>query len=486
VDVVLRNQNEVNNGHPYLLSPFDGQITEFQPKFGRIVIKGTDPVTGEVRQIELLHSQTQLFDPEHLPVDVKRGQRIGTMGGVGAGGRVHLHVQSLQPGDASRTPLNPLKSLFEYLHPGEPVPALEPFAPPQVSRNPALKPPSNIGPPLDLRPHGLPPTPRGGSGSSPLDPLGPLHFNPQPSPRQFGPFTLPGPNSSGTDISAPRNGNPMGSSIPIVATPSQIGSASGAVLQPINGNAANPTDNDIGGAWTTAQQYMSGQPPRLQPAAAPSYDMPGAFPERGAAPIGYLNGANQTGTFDPATPDVPLPRPRPPQASASWPNSSVAPLQQMPQAELAAPWQPDGRDAGDAPRQNLPDWAPMQPPAENTFPTSNGIGGGAGDQAPAPENAAPPPPLTVQNLTTHVLRMKGVPDADIGAAINDPAKMQNLLNQLYGRRPTIAPGDGNDGFGNPFGKAASAGQPGQASTPAAATPDDYIPFGWSGLPPLLR
>jgi hypothetical protein len=48
VDVVLRNQNEVNNGHPYLLSPFDGQIIEFQPRLGRIVIKGKDPVTGEV------------------------------------------------------------------------------------------------------------------------------------------------------------------------------------------------------------------------------------------------------------------------------------------------------------------------------------------------------------------------------------------------------------------------------------------------------
>jgi hypothetical protein len=128
----------------------------------------------------------------------------------------------------------------------------------------------------------------------------------------------------------------------------------------------------------------------------------------------------------------------------------------------------------------------MQPPAENTFPTSNGVGGGAGDQALAPENAAPQPALTVQNLTTHVLRMKGVPEADIGAAISDPAKMQNLLNQLYGRRSMIAQGDGNNGVGNPFGQAISVARPGQASTPAAASPDDYIPFGWAGLPPLLR
>lgn len=231
---------------------------------------------------------------------------------------------------------------------------------------------------------------------------------------------------------------------------------------------------------------MSGQPGRTQPAVAPTYDMPRMFPESGTSPIGYLNGANQTGTFDPAASFVPQPGPRPPQAPASWPRSPVAPLQQMPQAEPAAPWHPDGHDAGDGPRQNLPNWAQMQPPAENTFPTSNGIGGGAADQAPAPENAAPQPALTVQNLTTQVLRMKGVPDADIGAAINDPAKMQNLLNQVYGRRPMSAPGDGSGGFGNPFGQATSAGQPGQASTPAAATRDDYIPFGWAGLPPLLR
>jgi hypothetical protein len=89
----------------------------------------------------------------------------------------------------------------------------------------------------------------------------------------------------------------------------------------------------------------------------------------------------------------------------------------------------------------------------------------------------------VQNLTAHALRMKGVPEADIGAAINDPAKMQNLLNQVYGRRSMIAPGDGNGVFGNQLGVATSAGQP---STPAAATLDDYIPFGWAGLPPLFR
>jgi murein DD-endopeptidase MepM/ murein hydrolase activator NlpD len=387
-------------------------------------------------------------------------------------------------------PKFPYESIGAPPHPGRNSPGAKP---------PALSPPaarvapnSPLGPPLDLTPHGLPPTPRGGFGSSPLDPLGALHFNPQPSPQQFGPFTLPSPNSSGTDISASRNGNPMGSSIPIVSTPGQFGNdlgnaPPGASLQPTNGNAADRTGgNDIGGVWTTAQQYISGQPARMQPAVAPSDDVPGAFPENGASPIGYLNEASQTGTFDPAAPDVPRPRPRPPQAPASWPSSPVAPLQQMPQAEPAAPWHPDGQEAGDGPRQNLPNWAQMQPPTENTFPTSNGVRGMAGDQPLPSENDAPPPALTVQNLTTHVLRMKGVPDADIGAAISDPAKMQSLLNQVYDRRSMTAPGDGNGGFGNQFGQAISGGQPGQTPTPAAAPPNDYIPFGWTGLPPLLR
>jgi hypothetical protein len=156
----------------------------------------------------------------------------------------------------------------------------------------------------------------------------------------------------------------------------------------------------------------------------------------------------------------------------------------MPQVEPAAPWQPDWHDAGNWPRQALPNWAQMQPPTENTFPASNG--GRGMDQPLTSESDAPQPALTVQNLTTHVLRMKGVPEADIGAAINDPAKMQNLLNQVYDRRSMIAPGDGSGVFGNQFGQAISGGQPGQTPTPAAAISNDYIPFGWAGLPPLFR
>jgi hypothetical protein len=95
------------------------------------------------------------------------------------------------------------------------------------------------------------------------------------------------------------------------------------------------------------------------------------------------------------------------------------------------------------------------------------------------------PVSPVQNLTLQTLRMKGVPEADIGAAIDDPRKMQQLLNQLYGSRSAIASGSGGSGFGRTVGQDITTGQPDQTSMPTA-TPDNYLPFGWSGLPPLLR
>jgi hypothetical protein len=91
-----------------------------------------------------------------------------------------------------------------------------------------------------------------------------------------------------------------------------------------------------------------------------------------------------------------------------------------------------------------------------------------------------------QNLTAHVLRMKGVPEADIAAAINDRGRMQELLKQLNGRRSVIAPGDDGGGFGNKDGRDASNYRPGQAPMASAATPDSYLPFGWAGLPALPR
>jgi hypothetical protein len=78
-----------------------------------------------------------------------------------------------------------------------------------------------------------------------------------------------------------------------------------------------------------------------------------------------------------------------------------------------------------------------------------------------------------------------VPEADIGAAINNPAKMQDILSQYYGRR-SIAPGNDSWAAYNRATQAGPADPPDQVSTPGAATPANYLPFGWAGLPALLR
>jgi hypothetical protein len=256
----------------------------------------------------------------------------------------------------------------------------------------------------------------------------------------------------------------------------------------VTSNTPSQIGNGSGGVWTTTQQPLRGQAGQIQLAVAPTDHVAGPFPDNGAPPIGTLNGANQTRTFDPAASGVPLPRLRPPHApAASWPSAPVAPLPQMPQTGAAAPEHPDWHDAIDWPQQGLPSWTQTQPSTENTFPASpNGVRGLAGAQPLAPQRMAPQPALPVQNLTTHVLRMKGVPEADIAAAINDPRTMQDLLNQLYGRRSMIAPGDDSGRFGNGADRSTPADQPAQALTPAAIAPENYLPFGWSGLQALLR
>ena len=72
--------------------------------------------------------------------------------------------------------------------------------------------------------------------------------------------------------------------------------------------------------------------------------------------------------------------------------------------------------------------SPTAPPAPDPFGPRNGAPANRSEY-PAPSSE---PGRVAQNLTTQVLRMKGVPEADIGAAINDPALMGELLNRLYG------------------------------------------------------
>jgi hypothetical protein len=90
---------------------------------------------------------------------------------------------------------------------------------------------------------------------------------------------------------------------------------------------------------------------------------------------------------------------------------------------------------------------------------------------------------TVQNLTTHALRIKGVPEADIAAAINDPRQMSDLLNQLYGHRSMTADGD-TDALTNRARRGFFADRPEPESN--AATPASSPPFGWAGLAAFPR
>jgi hypothetical protein len=219
-----------------------------------------------------------------VDTEIKPGQIIGEVAsrkynetfGLPYNPHLHLEIMSRRANLKKAGPLGGWSSNIEHRANPETFDINNPEfpyedggPPPHPGRNGlGTKPPSSIGPPLDLTPHGLPPTPRGRFAPRSTDPTGRLYFNPESSPRQFGPFTLPGPGNSLTDILGPRNGNPGGSSIPIVSTPGQFGndggSPPGVVPQSIDGNAANQTGgNDIGGVWTTAQQYISGQPARM-------------------------------------------------------------------------------------------------------------------------------------------------------------------------------------------------------------------------------
>jgi hypothetical protein len=218
-------------------------------KYGKIIIHEVDPVTKQLTgiDIEILHTQAQFFRPRDR---VEPGQVIGSEGGVGADGVSHAHVQVFRGTDP--TPLNPLRHLYEYHHPGQPVPSFPELSPYSVPpkhgprRNPANDPifqtpgqspagrepslPQTVLPgdnpaaraPLQLSP-GMPipdvqgPSSVGGpNGPTPLvaprGPVGPgqipaptvpsLNFAPPSPPPGFGPFTR-SDNSGGSGNESP-------------------------------------------------------------------------------------------------------------------------------------------------------------------------------------------------------------------------------------------------------------------------------------------
>src|SRR5882757_6303756 len=172
-------------------------------------------------------------------------------------------------------------------------------------------------------------------------------------------------------------------------------------------------------------------------------------------------------------PEIPL-QPAPSPSIPAWrygpeiydyrlPPSALPPLDPRIQPEPVVPRifnpPPDVNPFGTPPRNLPPGPAPSAPPImpkpdyyRPPSPSPQRL-----DQIPQSDNWYPPgqPAPAVQNLTTHALRMKGVPEADIGAAINDPARMKDLLNRYYGRPPVIPTGGDSSGFGNKDGRDAS-------------------------------
>jgi hypothetical protein len=115
-------------------------------------------------------------------------------------------------------------------------------------------------------------------------------------------------------------------------------------------------------------------------------------------------------------------------------------------------------------------------------PFLSGIGDGQSVRSQRMAQAA----LPMQTLTMRTLQSKGVPEADIRAAINDPAQMRDLLNQLYGRGRMATANGNSGGLASRAGRGLFADGPDQASARSAAAADSPPPLGWAGLPALLR
>jgi len=95
----------------------------------------------------------------------------------------------------------------------------------------------------------------------------------------------------------------------------------------------------------------------------------------------------------------------------------AAPVVLPPQDAPTAPPEPEGHGKSDRLPAGVPIWA--RPPRGNPFEAYRGAIRGV-------------PGMTDQNLTVSALRMRGVPEPDIAAAVGNPNKMKQLINQNFG------------------------------------------------------
>jgi hypothetical protein len=103
--------------------------------------------------------------------------------------------------------------------------------------------------------------------------------------------------------------------------------------------------------------------------------------------------------------------------------------------------------------------SPSRPPPGPTDPSaSTGLSWLPGDRSADPP-IAQPPTRAPQNVTAQALRMKGVPEADIAAAIGNPEVMRQLIIQHY--VPGSARAPIRAGY-EPYGGGASGGSLGDS------------------------
>jgi hypothetical protein len=127
----------------------------------------------------------------------------------------------------------------------------------------------------------------------------------------------------------------------------------------------------------------------------------------------------------------------------------------VPRPQQRAPLSLAGPDLTADTTASSPSWhratVPLSSPADASAATN--LSWLRGDRSTDPLRAQPPTP-PAQNLTAQALRMKGVPEADIAAAIGNPELIKRLIMQNYG--PGSAGAAARTGYA-PYGSSVGGG-----------------------------
>jgi len=318
-----------------IASPIHGVVRGTGGPYGHIVIDEVDPVTHQYTgyTYEILHTQSQFVKEGNK---VSAGDPIGLEGGVGAGidkdtqqpilGASHAHSKLFFGTDP--TPLNPLRHLYEYTHPGEQVPSLSELEPYSVPPKKGPRP----DPRLSSNPWLSSDAPLGGQGPSApsTQPPGPAQQRTSPpqatQPRTNPPPSAPiSPNGSGQQ-SGPGSQPTWSFSPETPASLNPVADRSGTWGSvPLPGGTStsdNPANfADRFGNWGTSPAGVLGNLRNLVPQVAPG---PGKRSEmEDDAPVRVLSRANPS-------PPTPTSNDAPPLAPPASPALGIFSGQPMP------------------------------------------------------------------------------------------------------------------------------------------------------------